>query len=137
MHGEDKSARLSRGCSLVLTYLRNNRGLFSARELYDVLRLELDELAPGLTTVYRSIETLLKLELVQAVSLGQGEKSFEYVEPGRHHHHLICTSCSNSIHLDSCFVEDICSKIEKHHDFTVRAHVLELFGVCLECQRSE
>jgi len=140
MHPENgskkqESARLSRGCAMVLWYLKNSKGLHSAREIHDVLRQDFDHDAPGLTTVYRSLETLLKLELVQAIALGQGEKSYEFIEPGEHHHHLICTSCSESIHLDQCFVDDMSSRIEGHHGFKVRTHVLELFGLCPACQK--
>ena len=136
MQLDGKPTRMTRGCNMVLRYLKNARGLHSAHEIYGSLRDEFDTEAPGLTTVYRSLETLLKLELVQGVELGQGEKSFEYVEPGEHHHHLICTSCQASVHLDDCFVQSISNKIQDHHGFEVRAHIMELFGLCQTCKNS-
>lgn len=129
-----QAARLSRGCAMVLRYLQNTHGLHTARELYDLLKKEFGDDSPGLTTVYRSLETLLELGLVQELALGQAERSYEYVEPGEHHHHLICTSCNQSIHLEQCFVDDIRSRIEGVHGFHVRKHVLELFGLCSNCQ---
>lgn len=128
------SARLSRGSAMVLRILRNTPGLHTAKEIHDLLRKDFDIDAPGLTTVYRSLETLLKLQLVQGVSL-EGEKSYESIAPGEHHHHLICMSCHESIHLDECFVDDMRSRIEGRHGFEVRRHVLELFGLCPDCQK--
>lgn len=136
MQHKGKPMRMTRGCNMVLRYLKNARGLHSAHEIYGCLRNEFDSDAPGLTTVYRSLETLLKFELIQAIELGQGEKSFEFVEPGEHHHHVICTSCNASVHMDDCFVESMSKKIQDHHGFEVRAHIMELFGLCPTCKSS-
>ncbi|MFX6011468.1 transcriptional repressor, partial [Acinetobacter baumannii] len=58
-----------------------------------------------MTTVYRSLEALEKLDLVQSVDIGDGERRYEVIEPGEHHHHIICTDCHSSVHLDECVVD--------------------------------
>jgi Fur family ferric uptake transcriptional regulator len=128
-----KKARLSRACHQILVYLRETKGLHSANDIYVALRGELLEEAPGLTTVYRSLETLVKSEFIQEVNLGESERTFEFVEEGEHHHHLVCTACRESVHLDNCFVEQLESKIHVVHGFEVRSHILELFGLCPKC----
>lgn len=71
--------------------------------------------------------------MIQAVDLGDGEKRYESVEPGEHHHHLICTNCRTSIHLDECSVETFSKRVEERHGFMVKSHMLEIFGICAEC----
>ena len=126
--------RLNKGCHLVLNALGGIEKLASAQEIYMWLRENFPEEAPALTTVYRSIDSLMKFNQIQAVDIGDGEKRYERVEPGKHHHHLICTNCKNSIHLDNCFIETLTGKVEQHHGFKVRAHVLEIFGICQKCK---
>ncbi len=75
------------------------------------------------------------MQLVQEIAVGKAEKSYEYVEPGEHHHHLICVSCNSSIHLDQCFVDDMRTRIENRHNFKIRAHVLEILGLCEACEK--
>jgi Fur family transcriptional regulator, ferric uptake regulator len=55
------------------------------------------------------------------------------VQPGEHHHHLVCEHCRESIHLDQCMVEEIEAAIHAKYGFKTRAHILELFGVCKKC----
>lgn len=125
--------RMSRGSTIVLHYLRTNQGLHTAKEIWDMLRR--DQHSQGLTTVYRALDTLTQMQLVQEIAVGNAEKSYEYVEPGKHHHHLICVSCKNSIHLDQCFVDDMRGRIENRHNFKIRTHVLEILGLCAACEK--
>ena len=131
----DKSTqqRLNRGCSQVLQALEQSKELSSAHQIHAQLKDLLRGEAPGLTTIYRSLEVLTKLNLVQAVSI-EGEKRYERIKPGEHHHHLICTSCQASVHLDQCFIEEFSEKVKARHDFLVRAHILEIFGLCAGCK---
>jgi Fur family ferric uptake transcriptional regulator len=131
---QGQPARLTKGAKKVLEVLERTSELTSAQDIYGQLRTELDE-APGLTTVYRSLESLVGLGLVQAVDLGDGERRYELVKPGEHHHHLVCEHCRGSVHLDSCLVEELESAIKQKYGFEVRAHVLEMFGMCADCQK--
>src|SRR6185437_11907390 len=83
---------LTKGARKVLELLEQSHELTSAQDIYGRLRTE-EEKAPGLTTVYRSLESLVGLGLVQAVDIGDGERRYEVVNPGEHHHHLVCRSC--------------------------------------------
>ena len=127
--------KLTKGSRRVLDALEKSHQLSSAQDIYGVLRSSQTE-SPGLTTVYRSLESLVALGLVQAVDLGDGEKRYEAVSPGEHHHHLICESCQKSIHLDQCLVEDLEKSIRSKYGFTIHSHVLEVFGSCRDCLKA-
>jgi Fur family transcriptional regulator, ferric uptake regulator len=127
------NARLTKGSQKVLQILEKTNALSTAQDIHLLLRSEVEN-APGLTTVYRALESLVALGLVQSVDLGDGEKRFELVAPGEHHHHLVCERCRDSVHLDQCLVEELESAIETKYGFKVKSHILEMFGVCRRCK---
>jgi len=136
-HHANKDPRrvgLTKGAQKVLELLEQSHDLSSAQDIYGKLRNE-EEKPPGLTTVYRSLESLVSMGLVQAVDLGDGERRYEVVAPGEHHHHLVCRGCGNSTHLDSCLVENIEDAIKKQYHFEIDSHVFEVFGTCSDCQK--
>jgi Fur family ferric uptake transcriptional regulator len=127
------NARLTKGSQKVLQVLEKTTSLATAQDIHAQLRKDDDE-APGLTTVYRALESLVSLGLVQSVELGDGEKRFELVTPGEHHHHAVCERCRDSVHLDQCLIEELESAIRSKYGFEVRGHILELFGICKRCK---
>jgi Fur family ferric uptake transcriptional regulator len=131
-----QNERLTKGCKRVLEVLEKTKDLSSAQDIHGQLRAE-DLGAPGLTTVYRSLESLVTLGLVQAVDLGDGERRYELIEPGEHHHHIICDDCRSSIHLDMCLVEELENAIATKYGYEVRSHILEIFGKCPDCKKLE
>ncbi len=135
-HHANKDAKrlgLTKGAQKVLELLEQSHDLSSAQDIYGKLRTE-EEKPPGLTTVYRSLESLVTMGLVQAVDLGDGERRYEVVAPGEHHHHLVCRECGTSTHLDSCLVESIEQSIKDQYKFEIDSHVFEVFGTCPDCQ---
>lgn len=128
-----KQTSLTKGAQAVLDALGQVKELSSAQDIYGRLR-QTGEKAPGLTTVYRALESLVQLGFVQEVDLGDGEKLYEVVEPGEHHHHLVCEGCGSSNHLDQCMVEEFEEAIRSKYGFQIKSHVLEIFGVCNTCQ---
>lgn len=128
-----RKAGLTKGAQKVLELLEQSQELSSAQDIYGKLRTE-EEKPPGLTTVYRSLESLVSMGLVQAVDLGDGERRYEVVAPGEHHHHLVCRECGNSTHLDQCLVENIEEAIRTQYKFEIDSHVFEVFGTCPDCQ---
>lgn len=125
---------LTKGARRVLEVLEDIKELCSAQDIHGRLR-SADHKAPGLTTVYRSLDALVSLGYVQAVDLGDGEKRYEVVQPGEHHHHLICESCGASQHLDECLLEGFEGTIAKEYGFVINSHVLEIFGTCASCRK--
>jgi Fur family ferric uptake transcriptional regulator len=130
---DPRRSGLTKKTQRVLELLEQSDELSSAQDIYGKLRTEESSKAPGLTTIYRSLESLVSMGLVQAVDIGDGERRYEVVNPGEHHHHLICRSCGKSTHLDSCLVEDIEKAIVDKYKFQIESHVFEVFGLCEEC----
>lgn len=135
-HKLPKQPGLTKGAQAVLDALGQGKELSSAQDIYGRLR-QSGEKAPGLTTVYRALDSLVALGYVQVVDLGDGEKLYEVVEPGEHHHHLVCETCGQSNHLDQCMVEEFEDAIRSKYGFQIKSHVLEIFGICNSCQAKQ
>ena len=64
----------------------------SAQEIFDGIREQGGRV--GIASVYRALDQLVELDLVQRVELGDGIARFEPSHPdGEHHHHLVCDDC--------------------------------------------
>ncbi len=122
---------LTRSCRKILQVMKVNE-LSTAQEIHAQMRAA-DSRAPGLSTVYRSLDWLLANKYLQAVDLGDGERRYETVRPGEHHHHLICEICHAHIHLNECLLQHFSAALNEKYGFRMTEHVLEIFGKCKEC----
>jgi Fur family ferric uptake transcriptional regulator len=89
-----------------------------------------------LATIYRSMHLLEKMGMVKRFDFGDGAGRFELVgeNDDGHHHHLVCTKCSEVVEIDECFPKEIEKQIASKNRFKAVTHKLEFFGICPECQ---
>lgn len=89
---------------------------------------------PGLgrATVFRTLDLLASLDLVERVDLPGGEHAYVACDPA-HHHHAICTDCGRSIDVDDAGLAEVLGSIGRRSGFTVASHRLEIFGRCADC----
>ena len=73
-------------------------------------------------------------ELVSRVDLGDGVARYELTRGPGHHHHLICTQCSEVVEIEECFTREAEKGVASRHGFVGVTHRLEFFGVCPACQ---
>lgn len=115
----------------VLKVLQDTRAYLSINSIHT----EVKDLLPetGLATVYRSLETLVELNLAVKVHLEDGCHSYA-VAPKGHQHPIVCTDCNKVIEFAECPLEDVSKKISKETGVQINTHFLQLFGKCPECQ---
>jgi len=89
-----------------------------------------------LATIYRSMHLLEKMGMVKRFDFGDSVARFELIgeNDDGHHHHLVCTKCSEVVEVDECFPETIEKKIAAKNRFKGVTHKLEFFGICPDCQ---
>lgn len=90
--------------------------------------------APGLATVYRTLQALAQEGLARTFPAGEGELAYKRCEPG-HHHHLICERCGSVVEIPACEVEGWASSVAHRRGFAVTAHQADIYGVCAACRR--
>lgn len=106
----------------------------SAQEIFD--RLRSDGRKVGIASVYRVLDQLAQLGLVQKVDVGGGVTRFEAAHPGGdHHHHLVCDDCGRVVAFEDEQLEAELDRVGKSLGARVAAHDLVLHGACADCSK--
>lgn len=106
----------------------------SAQELHDVLKHRGDSV--GLTTVYRTLQSLAEAGEVDVLRTGDGESVYRRCSTGEHHHHLVCRACGKAVEVEGPVVEKWAEGIAAQHGFVNVGHTVEIFGTCTDCAAS-
>ena len=69
----------------------------SAQELHDELRRRGENI--GLTTVYRTLQTLAATDQIDMVRTDTGESVYRRCAAPHHHHHLVCRECGSAVEV--------------------------------------
>lgn len=104
----------------------------SAQELHDELRRRGDNI--GLTTVYRTLQTLAAAGLVDTLRADTGESVYRRCSE-HHHHHLVCRGCGSTVEVEDHEVESWAAGVAAEHGFSDVSHTIEIFGTCGDCRR--
>ncbi len=93
------------------------------------------DLHPNVTTVYRELEFLRGLGILEGVGLADGVQRYEEAGLG-HHHHLVCTGCKAiaDVVLPHENLHETEQAIAAQYGFTVSGHALEFHGRCAKCR---
>jgi Fur family transcriptional regulator, ferric uptake regulator len=90
--------------------------------------------AVGLASIYRALDLLEQLRLVQRFEVGEGAARYEPVDPGgEHHHHLVCESCGEVSPFEDSALERAIEQLSGRVDYAVGGHDVTLRGVCPAC----
>lgn len=133
MSGSDSGTprqRNTRQRGAVIALLADVDGFRSAQELHALLRDRGERV--GLTTVYRSLQSLADAGEVDVMRLPAGEQMFRRCSRG-HHHHLVCRSCGRTVEVAGPAVENWADRVATRHGFVDISHTVEVFGTCPEC----
>ena len=87
----------------------------------------------GLATVYRTLETLAKLELICELHAGGNCRSYTIAAPG-HHHHLICAQCGEVVDFSGYHLTELEERLCRETGFEIEGHLLEFIGRCQNCK---
>jgi Fur family transcriptional regulator, ferric uptake regulator len=88
----------------------------------------------GRASVYRALEQLEELGLVQRIEVSRGTAGYERIEPdGHHHHHAICRDCGRMVRFEDPQLERAIGKVSETMSFDVTEHDVILRGRCERC----
>lgn len=87
----------------------------------------------GLVTVYRTLERLEALGLVQRVHQ-PGACNMYLRAPVGHEHLLICTSCGKAEFFNGDDLTPLMDNVAKRSGYCITEHWFQLFGQCADCQ---
>lgn len=121
---------------VILEVLQNRPGEhLTAEEIYECVKEKFPEI--GLATVYRTIQLLSELNLIDKLNLDDGYVRYEIGKADRqerhHHHHLICLNCGTVLTFEDDLLETLEGRIEETMQFKVVDHEVKMFGYCKGC----
>jgi Fur family ferric uptake transcriptional regulator len=88
----------------------------------------------GRASIYRVLDELEQLHLVQRIEVGQGIARYERLAPDHHHHHLACKDCGAVIPFTDDRLEDAIHRLSAGTGFEVTGHDVVLHGTCAACR---
>lgn len=125
--------RVTRTRQAVLGLLERTAQPLTATEIFE--KLQKENVAIDLVTVYRTVHILKELGFVAKIELHQeGQARYEIKEGREHHHHIQCQMCGTIVDLLLCPLKKITKLIESQTNFIVDDHKLEFTGLCPRCQ---
>jgi Fe2+ or Zn2+ uptake regulation protein len=84
-------------------------------------------------TIFRTLELLTALGVVERLDLPNGDHAFVACEP-LHHHHIVCSTCGRSADVPDREIREAVEVIGRETGYRVDSHRVELFGLCPRCQ---
>jgi Fur family transcriptional regulator, ferric uptake regulator len=117
----------------LLELLDSQTCALSAIEMEDALRG--GRRPVGRASIYRILDELERLRLVQKVEVGQAMSRYEPVRAGAgHHHHMVCDSCGTVIPFSDPDLEHAIEKLAGRVPMRVADHEIVLHGACESCE---
>jgi Fur family transcriptional regulator, ferric uptake regulator len=130
-----RSAGLRRGGArrAVVEFLDGQDCCRSAQEIHDGIAATGG--AVGVASVYRALDTLAELRLVQRVDAGDGIARFEAARTDHHHHHhLVCDDCGRVEPFTDGPLELALEHAADRLGYALEQHDVVLRGACEGCR---
>jgi len=128
---QENGYRLTEARRAVIETIQTSAHALTPVEVFDIARKNYAAL--GLVSVYRTLEKLEELHLIQRVHQPQGCQAFVSASHG-HEHLLLCQNCGQVTYFEGDDLDMLISTISKKTGYQIKEHWLQLFGLCRNCQ---
>lgn|SRR5215204_3307347 len=116
----------------VVVQLAHQSCCLSAQEISDELRGKGKDI--GLASIYRALDLLHEMGLVQRVEIGDGGARYEPVVPGgEHHHHAVCDTCGRVTAFEDDRLEQQLERLAGRLRHSMSGHDIVIHGDCARC----
>lgn len=130
---KNNGIKLTKQRTGILQILMDAKRPLDAEGIYEMLRQNLE--GCNLSTVYRNMELLVKLNLISETVMGQ--KTYFALNHHEHAHYVQCLSCKQVVMVDGCPFEQYERQLAEKLGFKMLGHRVELFGICKDCSEKE
>ena len=128
---KEKKLKLTPQRLAVYQYLKSTTEHPSAETIYNGLQSTYPTMS--LATVYKSLTTLVEVNLVQELNLGEG--NFRYDGTTYPHPHLQCINCSKVEDLDSLCLDNLNAEANKVSKYKILSNQIYFYGICPDCDK--
>lgn len=126
---KEKKLKLTPQRIAVYKYLQSTKKHPSAETIY--LALQPAYPTMSLATVYKALKTLVKVNLIQEINVGEG--SFRYDSNVVSHPHIQCINCGKVDDIEQITFTDLNEKVKSHTDYKVISNKVYFYGICKDC----
>ncbi len=120
--------------AIIKEIVLNKDRQLSAEDVYNLIKQDYPEI--GLATIYRTLDLLTDLGMLQRVSFGDGKTRYGLADGGsQYQNHLICVRCGAVEAFDEAFLRSLEEAVGEANQFQVIDHEVKFFGVCKACQK--
>jgi Fur family transcriptional regulator, ferric uptake regulator len=130
---KEQGYRLTPQRTAVWETLRGAGRHMTAEEVAGATRARLPDI--NTSTVYRTLELLVSLDLVTETKLGSARSYFE-VSPDPGHHHFVCERCGSVGHFGDDLFAPLYEALAAGDGFASTRARATVFGVCRECREA-
>ncbi len=140
---KEKKLKVTQQRLLVLELMAAHPGEhLTAEDIYELARERCPEI--GLATVYRNLQVLVDLQLLDKLSLDDGFTRYELSQlPGEEqekhhrHHHAICSGCGAVFSFEEDLLDTLEQSLCERLGFVVTDHEVKLYGYCRSCREKQ
>ena len=118
---------------LVLDILEQSNQPISVEKIYFYLSKR--GLMVSISTVYRTLETLVEKNLITKLNLIGEDKAFFEYKRIEHKHYLICLSCKKMQAFENCPLGNYEEFLQKETNYDISGHKLDIYGYCPKCKK--
>ncbi|WP_143316298.1 Fur family transcriptional regulator [Clostridium sp. HBUAS56017] len=128
---KEKKLKLTPQRLAVYKYLMQTTAHPSAEKIYNDLQPEYPTMS--LATVYKALKTLVEVDLIQEINVGEG--NFRYDGNVASHPHIQCINCGKVEDFTSFELDHLNIEASKHTNFKVLSNKIYFYGVCPSCNK--
>ncbi|MFC2072504.1 Fur family transcriptional regulator [Chloroflexota bacterium] len=125
--------RVTNQRTLILEVIRQGQGHLDADEVYRQARKKQPRLS--LSTVYRNLQTLKRLGLVEEVHFDETHHHYE-MKPSMEHHHLVCLGCGRVIEFNYQLTRLVKRNVTEAKGFEITGSEVRVTGYCSTCREN-
>jgi Fur family transcriptional regulator, ferric uptake regulator len=126
-----RGERVTSARRALITALLQARGHVTAEDLADLVQKEQPDV--HLSTVYRSLDALERMGVVDHVHLGHGRAVYHLADEP--HQHLVCEVCGAVIEVPDATFSELGGTLRRRYGFTIRPNHFAVLGRCRDCAR--
>jgi Fur family peroxide stress response transcriptional regulator len=128
---KQKKLKLTPQRIAVYKFLKSTIEHPSAEVIYRALQTDYPTMS--LATVYKALKTLIEVNLVQEINVGEG--NFRYDGNMSSHPHIQCLNCGKVDDISGISFSKLNDEIEPYTNYEIIENRVYFYGICPECKK--
>lgn len=130
-HLRASGGRITHARRAVLQALVMAKSHVTAEDLMNIVQQQFPEV--HLSTVYRTLDALEKLGVVDHVHLGHGKAVYHLTDNS--HQHIVCEICSAVEEVPYELFTQLDHDLKENYEFNMRMNHFAVIGTCKKCRK--